>query len=38
MAITEIEDRITDIINQDNSDQFIYDFLRIEKYKAEKRK
>lgn len=29
MAITEIEDRITDIINQGNSDQFIYDFLSV---------
>lgn len=29
MAITEIEDRITDIINQDNFDQFIYDFLGV---------
>lgn len=29
MAITEIEDRISDIINQDNHEQFIYDFLNI---------
>lgn len=29
MAITEIEDRITDIINQDNHEQFIYDFLNV---------
>lgn len=29
MAITEIEDRITDIINQDNPDQFIFDFLSV---------
>lgn len=29
MAITEIEDRITDIINQDNRDEFIYDFLSV---------
>lgn len=29
MAITEIEDRITDIINQDDPDQFIYDFLSV---------
>ncbi len=29
MAITEIEDRITDIINQDNLDEFIYDFLSV---------
>ena len=29
MAITEIEDRITDIINQSNRDEFIYDFLSV---------
>ena len=29
MAITEIEDRITDIINEDNRDEFIYDFLSV---------
>lgn len=29
MAITEIEDRITDIINQGNPDEFIYDFLSV---------
>lgn len=29
MAITEIEDRISDIINQDNHEQFIYDFLSV---------
>ena len=29
MAITEIEDRITDIINQSNRDKFIYDFLSV---------
>lgn len=29
MAITEIEDRITDIINQNNRDEFIYDFLSV---------
>ena len=29
MAITEIEDRITEIINQDNRDEFIYDFLSV---------
>ncbi|MGE9969241.1 class I SAM-dependent DNA methyltransferase [Limosilactobacillus reuteri] len=29
MAITEIEDRISDIITQDNHDQFIYDFLSV---------
>lgn len=29
MAITEIEDRITDIINQGNRDGFIYDFLSV---------
>lgn len=29
MAITEIEDRISDIINQDNHEQFIYDFLNV---------
>lgn len=27
MAITEIEDRITDIINQNDPNEFIYDFL-----------
>ena len=27
MIITEIEDRITDIIHHDNHDEFIYDFL-----------
>lgn len=29
MAITEIEDHISDIINQDNHEQFIYDFLSV---------
>lgn len=29
MAITEIEDRISNIITQDNHDQFIYDFLNV---------
>lgn len=29
MAITEIEDRITDIINENNRDKFIYDFLSV---------
>lgn len=29
MAITEIEDQITDIINQNNKDEFIYDFLSV---------
>ncbi|WP_087908180.1 class I SAM-dependent DNA methyltransferase [Limosilactobacillus fermentum] len=29
MAITEIEDRITDIINRNNRDEFIYDFLSV---------
>lgn len=29
MIITEIEDRITDIIHHDNHDEFIYDFLSI---------
>lgn len=29
MAITEIEDRIADIINQGNRDEFIYDFLSV---------
>lgn len=29
MAITEIEDRITDIINENNRDEFIYDFLSV---------
>lgn len=29
MAITEIEDRITDIINRNNQDEFIYDFLSV---------
>ncbi|MFR0571219.1 class I SAM-dependent DNA methyltransferase [Ligilactobacillus salivarius] len=29
MEITEIEDRITEIINHDNKDQFIYDFLGV---------
>lgn len=29
MAITEIEDRISDIINQNDKDQFIYDFLSV---------
>lgn len=29
MAITEIEDRITDISNQNNQDEFIYDFLSV---------
>ncbi|MEK1310303.1 class I SAM-dependent DNA methyltransferase [Limosilactobacillus fermentum] len=29
MAITEIEDRITDIINRDNRDEFIYNFLSV---------
>ena len=27
MIITEIEDKITDIIHHDNHDEFIYDFL-----------
>lgn len=29
MAITEIEDRITDIINQNDPNEFIYDFLSV---------
>lgn len=29
MAITEIEDRITDIINHNNPNEFIYDFLSV---------
>lgn len=29
MAITEIEDQITDIINRNNQDEFIYDFLSV---------
>ena len=29
MIITEIEDRITDIIHHDNHDEFVYDFLSI---------
>lgn len=29
MAITETEDRITDIINRNNQDEFIYDFLSV---------
>lgn len=29
MAITEIEDKISDIINNDNKDEFIYDFLSV---------
>ena len=29
MVITEIEDRITDIINPNNRDEFIYDFLSV---------
>lgn len=29
MAITEIEDRISDIINENDRDQFIYDFLSV---------
>lgn len=29
MAITEIEDRISDIINKNDKDQFIYDFLSV---------
>ncbi|XFD40147.1 class I SAM-dependent DNA methyltransferase [Lentilactobacillus sp. SPB1-3] len=29
MLVTEIEDRITDIINEDNPNQFIYDFMSV---------
>ena len=29
MAITEIEDKIEDIIEQDNHEEFIFDFLSV---------